>query len=91
MPLICLHPLIHLLRGIESSDLSEIDALLGCAVVMPNPDVYAHFSTLSPYQQHIALSCLFYCINWFREILNTFSSLIKNNEPDKVGHFTMVR
>ncbi|KAG8323521.1 Fanconi anemia group D2 protein [Homalodisca vitripennis] len=84
MGMSCLHPLLRLLRGLEMNDLSEIDALLGCAIAMPVPAVYTEFSQLSAYQQHLALHCLFHCINWLLEVINCFAFLVKKNEPEKV-------
>lgn len=85
----CLHPLLRLLRGLEMGDLSEIDALLGSYIVMPVPAVYSDFSQLSPYQQLVALHCLFHCINWLHEVINCFAYLVKNGEPDKVCNYAL--
>lgn len=86
----CLHPLLRLLRGLEMGDLSEIDALLGSYIVMPVPAVYSDFSQLSPYQQLVALHCLFHCINWLHEVINCFAYLVKNGEPDKVCNYALI-
>lgn len=85
MPLVCLHPLLRLIRRLEIKDLTEIDGLLGCAIAMPIPSVYVQFSTLSPNQQHMALHCLFHCINWLREVINCFAFLAKKEKADKVS------
>uniref|UniRef100_A0A1B6D3Q6 Fanconi anemia group D2 protein n=2 Tax=Clastoptera arizonana TaxID=38151 RepID=A0A1B6D3Q6_9HEMI len=84
LPLICLHPLLRLIRRLEIKDLTEIDGLLGCAISMPEPSVYSEFSTLSPLQQHLALHCLFHCINWLREVINCFSYLTKKGSASKI-------
>ncbi|KAK7079255.1 Fanconi anemia group D2 protein [Halocaridina rubra] len=66
----------RLLRMLESrlhdGDLCNIDALLGCPLYYPRQDVFDKFESLSQKEQHAALSCLFFTINWFRELINAF-------------------
>lgn len=69
-------PQFRLLRMLESrlhdGNLENVDALLGCPVLCPAPVVFEKFNSYSKAEQHAALSCLFYAVNWFRELLNAF-------------------
>lgn len=77
--LITMTPQFRLLRMVEShlnnGDLENIDALLGCPVYTPELSVYDKFDSLSQAEQHAAISCLFYTINWFRELINAFVTM----------------
>ncbi|CAL4165380.1 unnamed protein product, partial [Meganyctiphanes norvegica] len=74
--LITMTPQFRLLRMVEShlnnGDLSNIDALLGCPIYTPELTIYDKFESLSQAEQHSSISCLFYSINWFRELINAF-------------------
>ncbi|XP_069186232.1 Fanconi anemia group D2 protein isoform X2 [Procambarus clarkii] len=74
--LVSLAPQFRLLRMLESrlhdGELSNIDALLGCPVYGPAPLVLEKFESHSRAEQHAVLSCLFYTINWFLELINAF-------------------
>ncbi|XP_039275452.1 Fanconi anemia group D2 protein isoform X2 [Nilaparvata lugens] len=85
-PISCVQPLLRLLKDLEKHDLTEIDALLGCPIILPALHVYtaAEFGSLTPGQQHAALHCLFHVINWLREILSSFAFLVRQKEPNKV-------
>jgi Fanconi anemia group D2 protein len=79
-PLCVMAPLFRLLRSLQfriSNDLDSVDGLLGCAVVMPEDmsDLVDDFPTLHRDEQICLLDSLFYCINWFRELVNAFSLL----------------
>lgn len=82
--IVALPGLVRVIRGLEIADLTEIDALLGCAVALPSPQIYAKFSSADPHIQRLALDCLFHATNWFREMLNSFVYLIKEKNPEKV-------
>ncbi|KAE8746145.1 hypothetical protein FOCC_FOCC007146 [Frankliniella occidentalis] len=77
-PLLVLNALFRLLRVLKfrvgDESLEGIDALLGCAVNMPSHETIVDFNTLGPSQQADVVDCLFYCVNWFREIVNAFSN-----------------
>ena len=64
---------------LNAGELCNVDALLGCSVYAPKEEVYAKFESLAQKEQHIALSCLFYIANWFRELINAFVTQ-KNKE-----------
>uniref|UniRef100_A0A0A9Z4Z6 Fanconi anemia group D2 protein n=2 Tax=Lygus hesperus TaxID=30085 RepID=A0A0A9Z4Z6_LYGHE len=81
---VALPALIRVIRSLELADLTEIDALLGCAIAMPCPNIYTKFSTQDPYIQKIALDCLFHACNWFRETINSFVYMVKEGSPDKI-------
>lgn len=53
----------------QNGDLSSIDALLGCSVVLPN---YENADALDNNQIKQVTDCLFHCINWFREVISGF-------------------
>jgi len=79
-PLCVMAPLFRLLRSLQfrvSNDLDSVDGLLGCAVVMPKDmtELIDDFPTLNRDEQIFLLDSLFYCINWFRELVNAFSLL----------------
>ncbi|KAK3913826.1 Fanconi anemia group D2 protein [Frankliniella fusca] len=77
-PLLVLNALFRLLRVLKfrvgDESLEGIDALLGCAVNMPAHETIVDFNTLGPSQQADVIDCLFYCVNWFREIINAFAN-----------------
>ncbi|KAK8782009.1 hypothetical protein V5799_016651 [Amblyomma americanum] len=77
--LLTLCPLFRLLRIAEQTTSGEalegIDALLGCPVKMPANDVSTSFHTLSIDQREMVLTSSFYCVNWFRELVNGFCAL----------------
>ncbi|CAG5125424.1 unnamed protein product [Candidula unifasciata] len=77
--LACLAPLFHLVTICElrqsEENLENIDALLGCPVLMVRPSVYAKFEPLSPAEKDLACASLFFCINWFREVVNSFAPM----------------
>lgn len=83
-PLLILPSLVRLLRALESEDLSEIDALLVCPVAMPTLETLDEFLNLSPDDQTVVMNSLFYCVNWYREIINAFSCFIRKENGDKV-------
>lgn len=63
-----------LVSHLNDGDLSAVDGLLGCPIYYPaqhllQPD---SFRDLSPDQQTVLLSCLFFTANWFRELINAF-------------------
>ncbi|XP_071548151.1 Fanconi anemia group D2 protein-like isoform X1 [Panulirus ornatus] len=86
--LVFLAPQFRLLRMLESrlhsGDLGNIDALLGCPVYGPATHVFDKFESHSKAEQHAALSCLFYAINWFRELINAFVTQKDNDLKQKV-------
>ncbi|XP_049270178.1 Fanconi anemia group D2 protein homolog [Rhipicephalus sanguineus] len=77
--LLTLCSLFRLLRIAEQTTSGEaldgIDALLGCPVKMPASDVRSSFHTLSIEQRETVVSASFYCVNWFRELVNGFCAL----------------
>jgi Fanconi anemia group D2 protein len=88
-PLCVMAPLFRLLRSLQfriSNDLDAVDGLLGCAVVMPNDmtKLIDDFPKLNHDEQIFLLDSLFYCINWFRELVNAFSLLHDQDMQKKV-------
>lgn len=75
MSILCLPSLFRLMRLVhynQNDDLSGIDALLGCAIIMPEIDVDLGIDHLDSDFIKIILDCYFHCANWFREIINAF-------------------
>lgn len=72
-----LSPLFQLVQTLHSrqqeGDLSSIDALLGCPIVMPIFDIDL-IEDMDPSTVRNILDCLIHCVNWFRELLNAFAS-----------------
>ncbi|XP_075981266.1 fancd2 [Anticarsia gemmatalis] len=71
-----LSPLFQLVQILHckqhSGNLSSIDALLGCPVVMPKFNIDMIEDMDSAAITNI-LDCLVHCVNWFRELLNAFA------------------
>lgn len=82
---VVLPSLLRLIRGLEYSDLHEIDGLLECPAVVPHPNVFADFGSQTPEVQVVAMDSLFHLINWLREIVNCFARLIKQPVGKKVS------
>lgn len=74
-PIIVLAPIFRLLRLLHhiqhDGNLTSIDALLGCGIIMPHIEILDNFSTS---QVNKIADCVFHCINWFREIISAFTS-----------------
>ncbi|KAI5642363.1 hypothetical protein NE865_05725 [Phthorimaea operculella] len=72
-----LSPLFQLVQTLHSrqheGNLSSIDALLGCPVVMPKFDIDL-IEDLDHTTVKNILDCLIHCVNWFRELLNAFAT-----------------
>ncbi|KAH1024215.1 Fanconi anemia group D2 protein homolog [Dendroctonus ponderosae] len=60
---------LRLLHFRQHSNLSEIDSLLGCGVILPDVDAP---DELEPNQIAQVIDSLFHCVNWFREVINAF-------------------
>lgn len=70
-------PLFQLIQTLHykqhEGDLSSIDALLGCPVIMPKYDIDL-IEDMDHKSVSNILDCLIYCVNWFRELLNAFAT-----------------
>jgi Fanconi anemia group D2 protein len=82
-------PLLRLLRSLQfriSNNLDSVDGLLGCSVAMPKDmaNLIDDFPNLNHDEQIFVLDSLFFCINWFREIVNAFSFLCDQEMQIKV-------
>ncbi|KAG7161845.1 Fanconi anemia group D2 protein-like 2, partial [Homarus americanus] len=86
--MVSLAPQFRLLRMLESriqeGNLGNIDALLGCPVYGPATSVFEKFDILTKMEQHAALSCIFYTINWFLELINAFVTQKDSDLKQKV-------
>ncbi|XP_014273691.1 Fanconi anemia group D2 protein [Halyomorpha halys] len=84
IPIVALPGLVRLIRALELADLTEIDALLGCAISLPSPAIYTKFGNVEVQIQNLALDCLFHVCNFLREMLNSFVYFVKDGKPDKI-------
>ncbi|XP_041804452.1 Fanconi anemia group D2 protein isoform X1 [Chelmon rostratus] len=73
---LCLSPFFRLLRLCEEKqhqgDLEEIDALLGCPLILTDMVVVEKMESLSKAEREFLCTLLFHTINWFREAINAF-------------------
>ncbi|XP_076603581.1 Fanconi anemia group D2 protein [Chaetodon auriga] len=73
---LCLSPFFRLLRLCEEKqhqgDLEEIDALLGCPLILTDMDIVEKTESLSKAEREFLCTLLFHTINWFREVINAF-------------------
>ncbi|XP_073808860.1 Fanconi anemia group D2 protein isoform X2 [Danio rerio] len=80
---LCLSPFFRLLRLCEEvqheGDLEEIDALLGCPLILTDMEVVEKVDSLSKSEREFLCSLLFHTINWFREVVNAFC---RQNDPE---------
>ena len=65
----------------HNGDVDEIDAVLGCPLWMPSNE---NLDEMSPQELNYACDILFYCYNWFRELINTFNNSTCNEDQRKV-------
>ncbi|XP_069142684.1 Fanconi anemia group D2 protein-like [Argopecten irradians] len=73
---VCLSPHFRLLQICEEKqqgDLTNVDALLGCPLLLPTPESFDKISSLSRKEKEIVCSSLFTGLNWFREVVNAFA------------------
>lgn len=70
--------LIKCTKAMKGNDLSDVDALLSCPILLPSPNVIEKFDSLSFMERNVTCSALFYGANWVREVLNAFA----NQEAD---------
>lgn len=82
-------PLFQLIQTLHykqhDGDLSNIDALLGCPVIMPKYDMDLIEDMDHSVVENI-LNCLIYCANWFRELLNAFATQNDEALKSKILH-----
>lgn len=66
--------LLQVLTSVEhNGSLTEIDALLTCPMWFPDVPTFDSFANLSLPSKDALCHCLFFAINWLREIINAFS------------------
>ena len=56
---------------------------LGCGVVLVSDDYLEGRAQLTADQAHAVADIIFFCLNWFRELLNLFSKFDKDEETRK--------
>ncbi|XP_054640735.1 Fanconi anemia group D2 protein isoform X2 [Dunckerocampus dactyliophorus] len=76
---LCLSPFFRLLRLCEEKqnqgELEEIDALLGCPLILTDVEVVEKMESLCKVEKEFLCALLFHTINWFRELVNAFCRL----------------
>ena len=65
----------------SNGDCKDIDALLSCHLWMPK---FEKVESLSPQELNYSCDILFYCLNWNRELINTFSNSNSDDEKNRV-------
>ena len=65
----------------SNGDCKDIDALLSCHLWMPK---FEKVEALSPQELNYSCDILFYCLNWNRELINTFSNSNNDDERNRV-------
>jgi Fanconi anemia group D2 protein len=69
----------------KSFKFQDVDALLGCPIWMPNDEIFdSKFDSLSPQEMNSTCEILFYCLNWFRELINTFATSTEAENKTKI-------
>ncbi|KAI0237248.1 Fanconi anemia group D2 protein [Lamellibrachia satsuma] len=85
---VSLAPHFRLLQMCEGrqhdGDLEEIDALLGCPLYLPCPEVADKLGCLNQGEKQILCHSLFLAVNWFREVVNAFASQTDTEMKAKV-------
>ncbi|RVE73388.1 hypothetical protein OJAV_G00049030 [Oryzias javanicus] len=85
---LCLSPFFRLLRLCEEKrhqgDLEEIDALLGCPLILTDMDAVDKVQSLSKAEREFLCALLFHAINWFREVVNAFCKQTETEMKMKV-------
>nr|XP_057911757.1 Fanconi anemia group D2 protein [Doryrhamphus excisus] len=76
---LCLSPFFRLLRLCEEKqnqgELEEIDALLGCPLILTDVEAVEKMESLCKVEKEFLCTLLFHTINWFRELVNAFCRL----------------
>ncbi|XP_023244637.1 Fanconi anemia group D2 protein-like isoform X1 [Centruroides sculpturatus] len=85
---IIITPLFRLLQICEQSQISislnALQELLGCPVSLPHQNELKEFSKLSIEMKHAVCDATFFCLNWFRELVNAFAATSNNHLRSKV-------
>ncbi len=55
------------------NDLEDVMGLIDCPIIMPSEENISKFEVISDDEKSAVCACLFYCANWFRELLNAFA------------------
>ena len=67
----------------QNGCMQDLDAVLGCTIWMIPDDTYDKLESLSNQELNTLCDANFYCLNWFRELINTFSNDEKLHDEDK--------
>ncbi|XP_067014882.2 Fanconi anemia group D2 protein [Anabrus simplex] len=65
--------LVRCIKHLSDGHLGDVAALLGCGVVMPVLPGGEEVNMKDPDELKFFLDCMFFCTNWFRELLSAFS------------------
>lgn len=69
----------------NDGDLSDIDAVIGCPVWLPKRQVLEKLEPLSSNEKNVVCATLFYCANWFRELINAFAGQVSPENKNRVS------
>lgn len=68
----------------QKGDLQDINAVLGAPIWMPQKDIFGKLDSLSHQEVNSLCEILFYCYNWFRELINTFAGAGDHEDKNRV-------
>ena len=63
--------------------MDDLDAVLGCPIWMIPDETYDKLDSISNQELSALCDANFYCLNWFRELINTFSKDEKQDYEDR--------
>ena len=63
--------------------MDDLDAVLGCPIWMIPDETYDKLDSISNQELNALCDANFYCLNWFRELINTFSKDEKQDYEDR--------
>ena len=67
----------------QDGKMDDLDAVLGCPIWMIPDETYEKLDSISNQELNAMCDANFYCLNWFRELINTFSNDDKQDFEDK--------
>ena len=68
----------------QNGHLDDIDAVLGCPIWMVSEEIYDKCESLSTRELSVLCDINFFCLNFFRELINTFSGSSISEDRNKV-------
>ena len=68
----------------QDGKLDDIDAVLGCPIWMITDETYDKCDSLTTQELNVICDANFYCLNFFRELINTFAVSQDSEDKKKV-------